>query len=112
MVVTVGVGSEAFKGSDAYWRVCDSLEKELMARLHASVSGLVERTEPSGRSGETLSVRFAVWGASLEAVVGAIDTKWDLLEVAPFSEVYRDQDSAELYARAVVARQRAGVACT
>jgi hypothetical protein len=110
LVITLGVGPEAFEGAVFYGPTCDALEEQLLESLQTRLAGFVAQTEASERSGESLSVRFAVWHAPLDAVLAAVDSKWDLLEVAQFSEIYPDADPADAYATAVAAKHRANVA--
>jgi hypothetical protein len=106
LVITVGVGPETFTEAVFYGPTCDSLEKHLMDELRENLSGFVEQTEPSERSGESLSVRFAVWHSPLESVLAAIDRRWELLEVASFTDVYPTANPEDFYAQAVASRHR------
>jgi hypothetical protein len=88
LVVTVGVGPGVFEGAIFYAATCDDLEYGLSETLRAKCKGVVVQTEASARSGESLSVRFAIWHVGIEDFLGALEEPWDLLEVAEFRDIY------------------------
>lgn len=68
--------------------LCEELERDLMKDLRAHMPGLSVQTEASTRSGETLSLRVAFWNLNLSRLDEVDIEPWQVLEVAPFSEVY------------------------
>jgi hypothetical protein len=72
-----------------YPSLCDWLERDLEARLSAANLSDLYQPEPSARSRETLSVRFAF---TLEGDPVALEFGdlgwWELLELAPFAAIY------------------------
>lgn len=75
-----------------YPRTCDKLEDDLRAKLDkSSIIGEYHLTEPSARSGETLSVRFAhYWDLSWGLPDFSFSDYWDFLEFRPVEEIYPD----------------------
>jgi len=76
------------KAPRSYPNLCDWLESDLIKRLRKAITTEFHYTEPSARSGETLSVRLVfpgLDGAQLEKV----DLEWwEILEVTNFWEIY------------------------
>ena len=79
----------------------DFLEKQLEDKLHETIA-LFAKIE-SGRNGETVSVRYACWLLDLESVPERLPYGWELLDAAPFSEVYPDENAEETFAQAILA---------
>jgi hypothetical protein len=88
------------EGPALYSYLEDSLE-EALTKLDA----LVIRSEAPERNGETVSMRFAVWLLDLDRLPSTFPTQWEMLGIAPFSEVYTGQDPEDLLARAVVTKR-------
>lgn len=100
-VATFGLGIEQVLASgglpsDAptqYPHLCDWLEVDLRERLRDAI-GEFRQVGPSKRDGETLSVRIAFeWQYDGQPNLEALGW-WSVLELAPFEEVYPDQDAA------------------
>lgn len=68
--------------------VYDQLEKELLSQIAKVVPGMSAMTEPSLRTGETLSVRIAFWTIDLNRLDDLELSGWEILEVMRFSELY------------------------
>lgn len=71
-----------------YPSLCDELEEDLMKDLRAQIPGLSVQTEASARSGETLSFRVAFWNLDFSRLEELNVDPWEVLEVAPYSELY------------------------
>ncbi|WP_375773125.1 hypothetical protein NR798_20285 [Archangium gephyra] len=84
-----------------YPPLCDWLEKNLSDKVRTEITSPCVQTEPSGRNGETLSVRMAFWNLDVTALEKASLGDWQVLEVMPFSEIYEDGWD-ELFSRATV----------
>jgi hypothetical protein len=98
-VATVGINVEELENGwpeiprfpgplGGYAELCDWLEEDLMQRL--SKSGLQDwEIVEDSRNGETLSIRFRFhWVPSEEALDFGVLDWWEVLEVAPFKEIY------------------------
>jgi len=82
-----------------YPHLCDWLEEDLRRRLHDSI-GDFQYPEASKRDGEILSVRIAFRWQQQDGQPDFGDLGWwSLLELAPFEEVYPEQDAADFWAR-------------
>jgi 5-methylcytosine-specific restriction endonuclease McrA len=68
--------------------VYDQLERELLSQVAKVVPGMSVMTEPSLRTGETLSVRIAFWTIDLNRLDDIEFSGWEILEVMRFSELY------------------------
>ena len=79
-----------------YPQLCDYLEKQLEEKLKGIVPTAYFPTEPSQRTGETLSVRIAFAGVDVDKLdyvcrdlrVSQDDWGWEILEIAYYSEIY------------------------
>jgi 5-methylcytosine-specific restriction endonuclease McrA len=69
--------------------LCDRLESELASRL-SELRAIGRQTEASNRTGETLSVRYAFWNLDLNSLDKLCLGPFEVLEVAPFGEVYNN----------------------
>ena len=101
LVVTVGVGPVVFDGAVFFAATCDDLEIGLSEALRQRFGGVIVQTEPSERTSESLSIRFAIWHAKLEDVESLIVEPWELLEVAAFSEIYPGESAMSVYRQAL-----------
>lgn len=101
LVVTVGVGADVFEGAAFYAATCDDLEYALNESLRTTCKGVVVQTEASERTGESLSVRFAIWHVGIDEFLGALEEPWDLLEVEEFRNIYPDDSAMEIYREAL-----------
>jgi hypothetical protein len=84
-----------------YAQLCDYLEEKLLFLIRQNIPSLSVQTEASARSGETLSVRMAFWNLDMRRLDVFADTIWEIIEVAPYSEIY-ESDWNELFPQAVV----------
>jgi hypothetical protein len=82
----------------------ETLESELKDAL-SGLNALIVRSEEIQNSGETLSVRYAVWPLDLDRLPERFPNAWELLEIAPFSEVYPNSDPGELMDKAIILRR-------
>ena len=98
-ITTLGVNFENLVEngiiSEKDWReypgTCDKLEDDLRAKLDKSSIGEYHFMEPSARSGETLSVKFAhYWDLSEGMPDFSFTNYWDFLEFRPVKEIYPD----------------------
>lgn len=80
------------------------LEAELRSAL-SSLNAMIVRSEAIQNDGEALSVRYAVWPLDLDSLPDRFPNAWELLEIAPFSEVYPDSDAGELMDKAIILRR-------
>lgn len=78
----------------------DRLESELLDALRKHFRRPITQTEPSARTGETVSLRVALWHADLDRIGEVQPEPWDLLEIVPYSEVY-SEPSDNLFLKAV-----------
>ena len=83
---------------ETYTEFWDRLENELMTTLRNTIGRPITITEPSQRTGETLSVRVAFWQTDIDRL--QFPTPWELIEVNSFEEVYSDSP-AELFQQAM-----------
>lgn len=84
----------------------DALVRELESAF-LGLNVLVVQAEGPANNGEILAVRFAVWLLDLDRLPEKWPNRWKLLEIAPFSEIYPDQDSTVLSERAAILRRNA-----
>lgn len=84
-----------------YEPLCDYLEEGLLVFVRQNIPALSLQTEPSARNGETLSVRLAFWNLDLGRLDVIAKSAWEILEVAPYSEIY-DSDWSDIFPQAVV----------
>lgn len=68
----------------------DRLESELLDALRKHFRRPITVTEASARTGETVSLRVALWHADLDRIGEVQPEPWDLLEIVSYSEVYSD----------------------
>jgi hypothetical protein len=92
--------TEPYGGSRGYAALCDRLELELGSYLR-ELKAIGRQTEASVRTGETLSVRYAFWNLDLNSLDKIYLDRFEVLEVAPYAEVYTDSWDG-LFPRAVV----------
>jgi hypothetical protein len=84
------------------------IDTELIAELEAALNSsnvLTVTSEAPQNTGETLSVRFAVWLLDLENIPHPLPNGWQLMEVGPFSEIYRGQDPEVLSNEAIIRKR-------
>jgi hypothetical protein len=83
----------------------DWLEDELEDVLY-NYRGLFLRAAKtqSERKGEAVSVRYAFWLLDVDLLPEQLPYGWELLEVAPWSEIYPREDPDELFAQATPAK--------
>jgi hypothetical protein len=82
----------------------ESLQMQLENALQV-LNSLIVTSETVQNNGETLSIRYAVWLLDLDLLPARFPNAWQLLEVAPFSEVYPGQDASTLVHRAVILKR-------
>jgi hypothetical protein len=83
-----------------YAALCDRLESELASYLR-ELKAIGRQTEASVRNGETLSIRYAFWNLDLNSLDKIYLDRFEVLEVAPYAEIYNDSWDG-LFPRAVV----------
>jgi hypothetical protein len=83
----------------------DWLETQLDEALSSTKALFARAARIEGDcNGETVSVRYACWLLDLDVLPSPLPFSWELLEVSPFSEIYPDQDTDELFARGIHAK--------
>lgn len=92
-----------------YATLCDWLEERLLIKIRQRIPSLSAQTEASARNGETLSIRFAFWNLDLNHLSGCDLSPWEILEIAPYSDIY-DTKWDDLFPKAVVQTHHAIVA--
>jgi 5-methylcytosine-specific restriction endonuclease McrA len=92
--------TEPYSGPRGHASLCDRLESELAGRL-GELRAIGRQTEASGRTGETLSVRYAFWNLDLNSLDKLCLDPFEVLEVAPYGEVYNNSWNS-FFPRAVV----------
>jgi hypothetical protein len=93
LIETVLVSDQAPDNvSTDYPHLCDWLEKDLIRHLQSITNCGFFYTEPSLRTGESLSVRLAFVDLDENELAGFSSAWWEILEFAPFSAIYGDDD--------------------
>ncbi len=69
-------------------QVYDQLESELMTGIGKIMPNLFAATEPSQRTGETLSVRIAFWNLDLNRLDQLVIPNWQIIEICQYSDLY------------------------
>jgi hypothetical protein len=85
-------------------KLYEYLEKSLMSALDDSGAVFVS-VGASERNGETISIRYAFWLLDLESLPGKFPFNWELLQVAPYSEVFPGQDPEDLFKKAIILKR-------
>jgi len=97
-VLCFGVGSdEIFHSPEVmYASSCDALQKDLLKQISKYYPEAVILED--ARDGETFSVRIGIkWNPDEEKLKLGDIGSWELLEVAPFEEIYSGQDPMEIF---------------
>nr|WP_321352976.1 toll/interleukin-1 receptor domain-containing protein [uncultured Methanoregula sp.] len=97
-VLCFGVGSdEIFHSTDvSYARSCDALQKGLLEQISKNYPEAVAVED--ARDGETFSIRIGIkWNPDEEELMIGDIGSWELLEVAPFEEIYPDDDPLDVF---------------
>jgi hypothetical protein len=89
-----------YQGPSGHAALCDQLELDLAGYV-CEIKTIARQSEPSLRTGETLSVRYAFWNLDLNSLDKLCLDWFEILEVAPYGEVYKDSWDG-LFSRAVV----------
>jgi hypothetical protein len=85
----------------------DWLERELEQALRNTGAVVAKPLMiENERNGESVSVRFAFWLLDLETLPRTFPFAWELLEVAPFSEIYPDESADDLFANGIIAKHQ------
>jgi hypothetical protein len=106
LIVCFGMNMEhasavALRGeSKSFADFADKSERVLINRIVLKSERPVIQAEPSLRTGETISIRLAIWDYAAERLPDLLADPWEILEVAPFEEIYPRQRADELFARA------------
>ncbi len=85
----------------AYPQLCDWLEQQLLSSLRSRGATYIVPCEASERNGETLGMRLAAWAVDINGLAGALPPYWQVVEVAPYGDVY-DQPPDGLFLKALV----------
>ena len=85
-----------------------TLEGFLQATLRKSLEELnvlFIQTEAPQTTGETVSVRYAFWLLDLNSLPKNFPHAWELLEIAPFNEIYPESNPDDLIKQAVILKR-------
>jgi len=83
-------------GMESNVESCRRLETELIETLNEQIGSIFKETEGSQRTDETISMRFAFWNIDISVFEEMDITPWDILEIAPYSDIY-DDDWREVF---------------
>jgi 5-methylcytosine-specific restriction endonuclease McrA len=86
-VVTFGMNfieSDIGPSPQAY----DQLETKLMTEIGKVIPSVFAATEPSQRTGESLSVRIAFWNLDLNRLDKLDIPEWQIIEICQYSDLY------------------------
>lgn len=99
-VLCFGVGSdEIYHSPDvSYARSCDTLQRNLLKQISKTYPEAVAVED--ARDGESFSVRVGIrWNPDEDELKLGDIGSWELLEVAPFEEIYPDDDPLDVFPR-------------
>jgi len=100
-VITFGINLSDTNGEPSP-KHYDKLESDLLFCIRESIPSLSVMSEPSLRTGETISVRIAFWNLDLNKLDNLPIEPWMVTEIAKYCDIY-EENWEDLFPKAVIA---------